>query len=114
MSGMDMLLKQLGIDPKKVMGDFELLKNTVVKLLTDLNAKLAAHEKLMAEQGETSARIEANQQIIIVGLKQLLIQSGDTDTWKAMNSSGPQTVQVRQPAAQQSLNQQPALQPANQ
>lgn len=45
MNGVQMLLKQLGIDPEKLMNDLELLKTGLIKGIQDQNAKMASIEE---------------------------------------------------------------------
>lgn len=48
-SGIEMMLKSLGIDPKKIMADFETLMNTVQSEQKNINAKLDRIEKRQDE-----------------------------------------------------------------
>jgi hypothetical protein len=62
-SGMEMMLKSLGVDPKKIIQDFEALRTGVTKTLAELNERLTAIEK-------TEAELLAGQREIILWMNQ--------------------------------------------
>lgn len=49
MGGMEMMLKSIGVDPKKIIADFEALRTGVTKTLDQLNERLTAIEKTQNE-----------------------------------------------------------------
>jgi hypothetical protein len=91
-SGMEMLLKQLGIDPQKISSDFTALKDGVQKTLTKIDERLG-------QMQEAQARIEASQQLNTKLLEEIT-------AWKRI-----QQYQSNQPQQQptQQRQQQPQL-----
>lgn len=90
-SGMEMMLKSFGVDPKKLVEDFTLMKEGVINTLKEIS--------------ERNARIETYMRIL--GERQELI-------WKAMNQPAPLPMLPNtQPAAPQPQPAQPMQQLQN-
>lgn len=68
MFGLEMVLEQLGIDPKKMVADFELLKKTTEETLTKIATSTAdTYKKISA--------LEEKQDMILEGIKVCIVNA---------------------------------------
>lgn len=93
MSGMAMLLKQLGIDPEKITADFTALKEGVEKTLKEISGTLK--------------RLEEKQDLNTKLLQELT-------AWKRIQTYQPQNQPALPQAVQQPLNPVPSEQSTQQ
>jgi len=104
LGGMEMLLKSMGVDPGKIMADFQALKDGVLALLKKLDERISETQKMQAE-------IQASQAEVKIMLTELTL-------WMRVQKEQARLDRLNQlqqpPTAQQPLQQPPTMLQENQ